>query len=696
MAPSQSPTAGNFFQVGMPSTQIKKPPQQPSLLACIPCRSKHLKCDAQIPICGRCTKTRQPCVYRESQRGYRRGTRNDTNKSVDKEVAGSQRSSSKLPQAVSGHRPSFEDSFPDSTNALASFSTTAPPFDDFFDLGMRDSDFNNLANMTSTSQSADISQLPDTFPPSAHVVSDIDPPRTYTPAVTSDKQFGLPQFLGANESEIGSKNVAKPPGVISTSMTSSHGSVRVPISDSWLQPDHLIDAFYAFFHPAHPFIVPRSFYMRNPSSVASSLKAAMQFTGSHFLPGCSETETLRYQTLVVELPSAANDGTKVQAMLLVAMTLFARFEQSDSRSLMGQAIDLALGLHMYQRDFPSNAGHGDPTLEESWRRTWWELYTVSCLMTALSGPAAIWPLHNLQSDVPLPCEEEDYRLCRPVTSSRTALEMQIREFLTDESVFSSFAYKIEATRLLGKVLALGSDTDRVRDSAVESLDGELSNFLLSLPPEKRELVEKDGVVDEVLFNSHVIINWALILLHRPRSWLSSGLQHYETACTLGAGTAEGESREKGESVSICDPLAVHTSKAISAASQILKAATLRTPMKRHSPCFICVAASAAVVLLPAYALERDVQTSQALQGRLQVAINSLTRIGEVWPLATVVKSQVTEFAGQIFFAGGKLAQPAFWSSTSNGGSMRNGSNVMIDGAWPRNTSVHAVNDSFPA
>ncbi|KAL4900137.1 hypothetical protein BDW74DRAFT_104479 [Aspergillus multicolor] len=41
-------------------------------LACVPCRSKHLRCDATTPVCGRCRDEGLQCVYLKSRRGGRR------------------------------------------------------------------------------------------------------------------------------------------------------------------------------------------------------------------------------------------------------------------------------------------------------------------------------------------------------------------------------------------------------------------------------------------------------------------------------------------------------------------------------------------------------------------------------------------------------------------------------------------------
>jgi hypothetical protein len=41
-------------------------------LACVPCRSKHLRCDATTPVCARCRAEGLQCVYAKSRRGGRR------------------------------------------------------------------------------------------------------------------------------------------------------------------------------------------------------------------------------------------------------------------------------------------------------------------------------------------------------------------------------------------------------------------------------------------------------------------------------------------------------------------------------------------------------------------------------------------------------------------------------------------------
>ncbi|KAG0651387.1 Zinc finger transcription factor 37 [Hyphodiscus hymeniophilus] len=40
-------------------------------LACVPCRSRHVKCGAEMPSCSRCQQDEKPCFYAKSRRGMR-------------------------------------------------------------------------------------------------------------------------------------------------------------------------------------------------------------------------------------------------------------------------------------------------------------------------------------------------------------------------------------------------------------------------------------------------------------------------------------------------------------------------------------------------------------------------------------------------------------------------------------------------
>jgi hypothetical protein len=76
-------------------------------------------------------------------------------------------------------------------------------------------------------------------------------------------------------------------------------------------------------------------------------------------------------------------------------------------------------------------------------------------------------------------------------------------FLDEEVVYSSATYRIDAVRLLGKVLnAIKSNP--MDPAALELADTHLTNWALHLPDEKRKPIDRDQHVDEVLFTAHMI------------------------------------------------------------------------------------------------------------------------------------------------------------------------------------------------
>lgn len=77
------------------------------------------------------------------------------------------------------------------------------------------------------------------------------------------------------------------------------------------------------------------------------------------------------------------------------------------------------------------------------------------------------------------------------------------DFATEEVVYSSFTYRIDAVRILGKILAL-SRVGPFDFQAVEGVDGYLVNWTLHLPEAKRQLLSDDGDLDEMLFQAHMI------------------------------------------------------------------------------------------------------------------------------------------------------------------------------------------------
>ena len=401
--------------------------------------------------------------------------------------------------------------------------------------------------------------------------------------------------------------------------------------------DALVDTYYTRFHAAHPVALPRKMFIKNPQLVPDYLKAIMRLIGSRYVSGFARDALHRESCQVLQV-NVPDSGFKVQGLLLLAMHSFACLDQDTGNAALGGAIDTALRIGMNRSDFPPDGEIQDPVIKESWRRTWWELYVVAALISALYASdqhASKILIAEISTSLPGSCEE--YNACRPLNILRNLNEMQDRAFIDDGYDYSSFAYKVEAARILYSALQLGRDHFVISDSEIDAVDASLANFLVSLPATKRSVVHRSGLVDETLFFAYMINHFTSIIVHRPRSGLAFIRNHYPTVCTKVQMAAVGGLEYES-----------HTTKALQAANAVSNLAALRTPLANHTPCFSCSIAAAATVQLPAYLIEDSNPSAQGLKERLQLALGALNSIADVWPMASVVRSQLLNFARETF------------------------------------------------
>lgn len=565
-----------------PSKGRSKPP---SLLACIPCRKSHLKCDGQKPLCSRCADRNGECFWVDSRRGYREFRK---------------------PQSATddGHeKPSKHDASVPDSQSLPSLNTYQ---------GFNEADTTKLRALT----------YEELFSTSAESVF---------PGPGAALEY---QATQATREAPSSSSPSTSIG--SDSTMSIKREMALATSDKTLvESTDLIDLYYKHFHPAHPFVVPRKMYMEDPSYLPAPLRACMRYLASHYIPSANHA-ALETAAKSIFSPEVPDDGYKVQGLLLYAMVCFARFGQGEGAMALDKAIEIALGTGMNRQAYAIQHGQNDPTLQESWRRTWWTLMTIEGLVVVIGGQSAPFRLYSTYTDVLLPGHDEDYNELRTSPMARSLTDLRARTFSEDNFDYSSFAFCIEATYILGSVLALSPDTFAVTDPQVEGIDAAMSNFLLSLPMEKREVVRNDGSVDDCLLIAHLILHWAAICLHRPRSTLTFIRNHYRTTCT------------KAEAAGL-PALAYtsHTAKALRAANAITNLASIQTDVKLCSPVLMCGVTTAATVHLPAYAIVDTPDQAVAIKERLQLSISALGSFGEIWPRATIAKGQVAKFAREV-------------------------------------------------
>lgn len=646
--------------------QVRPRHQPPSLLACVACRRRHLKCNGVMPVCKRCQSKETECNYEQSRRGYKgpRKTK-DAPKAMHAlaEINENTEQESQTPMAGSCVDPIGPMTRPND----ASFANWSMPGVPSMGVDTDESAFVNVDFPESLYQ-----DFPETMP-----ISDFDSMEPSTD--DQDRELSLVQQI---------KDVNSPGVSSAGDKCTIESSCHPPRHDSsvdFVGTEILIELFYTNFFSSHPFIIPIQSYRTKPALLPPHLKSVINFVASHFARGFPQ-QSLRNAAEDITSSHIPNDGYKVQGLMLFGISLFARCEQEFALVVINQAIDLALELRMNTKNFGLGNAVGNSILEESWRRTWWDLYMMDGILASLSSIQHPLRLHNVPTDVPLPCEEDIYAQCKPIPRLRTRLDFLERAFAFQECSYSSLAYKIEAVQLLGKVISIGPDVAACTSEQVGSLDASLANFGLSLPQNKRSPISLDGRIDEVLFSAHNVIDCAQIMLHRPRSNLVFVRNHYPTPCT--------RQQAIGSPVS---PYEIHTSKAVKAANSLSSAAALRSPLAMHSPCFVCAIAMAAIVHLPAYSMETDPERSSAIKERLQLTVSALSSISEVWPTAGAAKLQISQFAREIFAARAPAVgyeQPAVQMQQIDYESMMDDQSWLDQlGRTPGSSDVTAVQDS---
>ena len=549
-----------------------------------------------MPVCKRCQDTGNECSYQQSRRGY---------KGPRKIAKGS----------GTGEENSPHTGLPANLTKTPSTASTGP----WTPSAMTGLDFAAMG------EAFPIGSFPETLPRPYTL-----PQELYQ---TNETVSSAAQSLPIDDRQHG--ELALDPQHNPINQVANNTS-RTSIGSADDGDETVMDIFYSNFHSAHPFVIPQRLYRAKPNLLPPVVKSVILFVASHFIPGFVQ-DGLRNAAENITSDRVPADGFKVQGLLLFGMSLFARCEQELALTIIDRAIELALNLGMNSKTFAITHGMGNPVIEESWRRTWWDLYMVDGILSSLNSIHHTFRLQHIQNDVPLPCEETDYVECKTLTTFRSQQDFLDRAFAAEPYNYSSEAYKIEAVRLLGKVVNISADIVSPNDEQVEGLDAMLANFILSLPPEKRYTTERDGKCDEIMFSAHNLIDSALISLHRPRSSLTFIQNHYPTECTRPEAIRAPISAYE-----------VHTAKTLKAANSISRAIAIRTPLSKHSPCFVCATLLSAIVHLPAYSVEMDMERASAIKERLQLTINALNSIGEVWPMGKAAKGQISQFARDVF------------------------------------------------
>lgn len=187
-----------------------------------------------------------------------------------------------------------------------------------------------------------------------------------------------------------------------------HHDYSAPSSLNSSHSPHLFHLFYSYFYDAHPFILPREYLSEKIARVnLHPLQCAIDYIGSCYDPSMHRHDFQHIAEFELLKQDVSRDVYSVQALLIFAIGLVSSDERDKAQFSLKLAINLALELGMNRRDFFWHDGHGCPVNEESWRRTWWELYIVDGHFAA-AHPSKAFRLSTVSADTLLPCEEGEY------------------------------------------------------------------------------------------------------------------------------------------------------------------------------------------------------------------------------------------------------------------------------------------------
>ena len=386
---------------------------------------------------------------------------------------------------------------------------------------------------------------------------------------------------------------------------------------------YYLSVFYSRFWPAHPFLPPFTFIEEHLNiNGGDALRSIATFIGFKYSGESWDCP--------VELESPrgsveySQSGISVQTLVLSAISHHMTNDREKAQLALDAAVRIALTIGLDKKSYASDHGGGVSAVEESRRRTWWELFILDVMFAALNQ-TGFFCLNDVQLEVLLPCEESVYRANNILPEPQSLRGFDSRFFMDDEIRYSSFSYRIAAARTLRKVVLVTGSQEPVELSPMREVDLELENLMLHLPGHLQTYVDNDGIVDEVAFQTHMIINAGNIYLHSPQSLLASLNPKHTIACAPNNATVH--------SLSIHH----HTRKTVDAADEICRMTSPSSALVTHTPFFICAVAMQAIVHLGIYRLPMWSSKRKLMEEQIKMSIGALRKFSEVWEITSTVK-----------------------------------------------------------
>ncbi|KAJ5144261.1 Transcription factor [Penicillium bovifimosum] len=406
-----------------------------------------------------------------------------------------------------------------------------------------------------------------------------------------------------------------------------------------IQNDSLIDAYYNNFHKFHPFLLPRKHFTRlfqDPSRQPSfrPLVAVMRLVGYIYTArGWSIALEDHIKASFSQLLST--DPVMVQCRLLYSIALFWFERKTDAKSQVDSAIWLATECKLFEQDFASKYGAGDLVLQECWRRTWWMLYIVDAYYAGTLGTMN-FKASAIAATVDLPCEESEYES-----------GFDSREFASDDIGFSSFAYLVGAVRCAALAISTVPKATNKDNSErmIQAADSALNGWLLLLPKTHKQVMDKAGEIDEMMFQAHLLIHAlsATIGLHRSLSDLKFSRAEGISSCA----------REPPLDSPTPDLANVHTNRVLRSAEAQIRLLALPALHFHHTPFTTCMVSEGTLALLAACAFRLEGKDLTVTREQIRMTIGCLKALGEIWPRTARNVREIQTVARHVLGLGSK-------------------------------------------
>jgi len=407
---------------------------------------------------------------------------------------------------------------------------------------------------------------------------------------------------------------------------------------------HLIGQYYSHFHRSHPMLVPRAHF--RAQNYPDFLVVAVCVVGHHFAHRPSEACIATAVSMAISA-EGADVILRIQAFVLLALVFLGSHEMGRANDCLGRAASLAREVRLDSLDVCNLQGSATTLERETARRTFWELYAIDALLALLEARPPKLTTSSPHSLPSVPCADTSYEAVDLSSAQPTWADFERRLFLQDTATFSSHFYRIEAANIVRRVCPLFTSNDADLQE-LEAADNEIASWLYNLPDSSFTLPESPETSDQILLQSHALVQVASIFLNFPRSNLpSSKASAIDVTCLRKALPGMENSKQ-------------HAIKSIAASKELCHIASMPSMQESRSPLAICGFLLGCAVQLSAASLIKTPNFDQKqCRHRVVLMLGALRHIGKVWPGSSSARNHLQPFADAVF------TTPSHGNSQSN-------------------------------